>query len=256
MLLFMESTATNAPNASPQSFAGMLAALTAPAPKPAPAWNDDLLADDVATLSYEHALRAHGRYRSVEPPPADFLHEDSYDRSLTQARPTPAKEQDSGSDAVNPAMAAAMAARAEAIEQAAARAAENGSDWSEDSGSSDESAGGNDASGFAQRPAARFVRNLKDASVTIRLSKTECEQLHQRAAEAGMTVSAYLRSCTFEAETLRTMVKETLAQLRTATTAGSKPETARPRRSWTDRIRAWFRRMIPRRINSPRVARA
>jgi hypothetical protein len=57
-------------------------------------------------------------------------------------------------------------------------------------------------------------RSLKRASVTIRLTEPECAQMRRRAAEAGLTVSAYLRSCAFEVETLRTQVKETLAQLR------------------------------------------
>ena len=46
------------------------------------------------------------------------------------------------------------------------------------------------------------------------MSEVESAQLRQRAAEAGLTISAYLRSCTFEAESLRAQVKETLAQLR------------------------------------------
>jgi hypothetical protein len=67
-----------APTASPtpSSFAGFLAALTQPdradtdRPKPpirAHEWNQDLLADDVATLSYEQALRAHARYHADDP---------------------------------------------------------------------------------------------------------------------------------------------------------------------------------------------
>jgi hypothetical protein len=59
-------------------------------------------------------------------------------------------------------------------------------------------------------------RDLRQASVTIRLSKAECARLHQRAAEARLTVSAYLRSRTFEAEALRAQVKEALSQLRSA----------------------------------------
>jgi citrate lyase subunit beta/citryl-CoA lyase len=55
--------------------------------------------------------------------------------------------------------------------------------------------------------------NKKCASITIRLSKTECDQLRKRAAQAGLTVSAYLRSCTFEAEALRAQVKDVLAAL-------------------------------------------
>jgi hypothetical protein len=61
----------------------------------------------------------------------------------------------------------------------------------------------------------RFERNLKRASVTVRLSEAERAQLEKRACEAGLTVSAYLRSCTFEAEALRAQVKEALAELRT-----------------------------------------
>jgi predicted DNA binding CopG/RHH family protein len=56
----------------------------------------------------------------------------------------------------------------------------------------------------------------KCASITIRLSPAECAQVRQRSAEAGVTVSAYLRSCVFEMETLRTQVKQTLTELRTA----------------------------------------
>ena len=63
-------------------------------------------------------------------------------------------------------------------------------------------------------PPLALDRNLKSASITIRMSNAECAQLRKRAAEAGLTVSAYLRSCTFEAESLRALVKDTLAQLR------------------------------------------
>jgi len=48
----------------------------------------------------------------------------------------------------------------------------------------------------------------------VRLSQDEDDRLRQRAAEAGMTVSAYLRSCAFEVETLRAQVKQTLAEMR------------------------------------------
>jgi len=76
----------------------------------------------------------------------------------------------------------------------------------------------------------------KSASITIRMSHTECTQLRQRAAAAGLSVSAYMRSCILEAETLRAQVKEALAELRTATP--EQPQTApsvekpSPRRWW------------------------
>jgi hypothetical protein len=66
----------------------------------------------------------------------------------------------------------------------------------------------------------------KSASIHIRLSLAESAQLRERAAEAGLTVSAYLRSCVLEAETLRAQVKQALAQLRAASVA------EKPRRWW------------------------
>ncbi len=58
--------------------------------------------------------------------------------------------------------------------------------------------------------------DLKSASITLRMTQAECNQLRARAAEARMTVSAYLRSCAFEVEALRAQVKEALVQLRQA----------------------------------------
>src|SRR5262249_55957192 len=70
---------------------------------------------------------------------------------------------------------------------------------------------------------------LRTASVTIRLSKAECTRLHQRAAEAGLTVSAYLRSCVLEADALRAQVKEALAQIKSAADApAAAPKDRRP----------------------------
>ena len=189
------------------SFAGLLAALAAPAQrsgvpgdgslsqgwKTAPAWNDDDLADDVATLSYERALRAHARYRSVSPT----------DQSLTQsADPGPTR-------ALDPSPAAAAATPQPAPHSSANMEPEPN-----------------------RLRTTQLERNLKCASITIRMSKTECAQLHRRAAEAGLTVSAYLRSCTFEAESLRALVKDTLAQLRSATTVAKPVIPAAPRRAW------------------------
>jgi hypothetical protein len=103
---------------------------------------------------------------------------------------------------------------------------------------------------------ARFERNLKDSSITIRMSKAECVQLHRRAAEAGLTVSAYLRSCTFEAESLRTMVKDTLAQLRSVA-AQAKPAPSAPAlHSRFRKMAAWLARLLTPWNGSQRVARA
>jgi len=184
-----------APKAS--SFAGLLAALAAPESKRVPAWNDDDLEDDVATLSYERALKAHARYRPVEAPAPvpkqavaagsirirEVFPNEIGPRRMTESPPT--ARQSSHPDAAHP-----------------------------------------------RTEASGRERNLKCASITIRLSQTECGQLRTRAAEAGLSISAYLRSCTFEAETLRSQVKEALAQLRTGEPSGKARDVAPGRRSW------------------------
>jgi|ERR1700734_1016522 len=74
------------------------------------------------------------------------------------------------------------------------------------------------------------ARDVRNASITIRLSKAECAQLRRRAAETRLTVSAYLRSCVLEADALRAQVKEALAELKTA--AGAESAASPARRSW------------------------
>ena len=73
------------------------------------------------------------------------------------------------------------------------------------------------------------------------MSKAECDQLRQRAAEARMSVSAYLRSCTFEAEALRAQVKEALAELKCASPQQPQiqPATAHgSQRAWICRMKS------------------
>lgn len=226
MLHSIQQTAQSDSSTSP-SFAGLLAALTPPAPEcgdssspqekdSVPTWNDDALADDVATLSYEHALRTHAHYKTAAPG----------DWSLTQQ--VAASEPIPSSDTLSP---KAVPDQPEATPSA--------SSWSEDPEPEN-----NISSAFEQ--------NRKCASVTIRMSKAECAQLHKRAAEAGLTVSAYLRSCTFEAETLRAQVKETLAQLR----AGGSTETqAAPSTSHRARF-DWLVRHLPHAQTPQQMARA
>ncbi len=80
------------------------------------------------------------------------------------------------------------------------------------------------------------------AIVTLRLSHAESAQLHERAAEAGLTVSAYLRSCVFEVEALRTEVREALSQFRSA--APRDPHvTCKPAQSASP---TWRSRFFPR----------
>jgi hypothetical protein len=65
-----------------------------------------------------------------------------------------------------------------------------------------------------ESPSLESLTARRSASVTIRLSGAECARLKQRAAQAGLTLSAYVRSCTFEAEALRAQVKQAVKELR------------------------------------------
>lgn len=204
----MQQLQTSAADRS--SFAGILTALANPGKARPTAWDDDL-EDDVATLSYERALRAHARYKA---PGFD-------DQRLT--KPSQAEPQGF-------------------FELVAAQdqpCAVHDEPRSEDVSPPDET-----PLAAAPGPAASDAasRNLKSASVTVRLSTLEYAQLHSRAAEAGLTVSAYLRSCTFEAESLRALVKDALAQLKTEPATGDSPASQSGRQG----IRHWLTRIWPR----------
>jgi hypothetical protein len=202
----MQQSVESQSSSPPSSFAGLLAALTQPEKKKPPEWNDNGLADDVTTLSYERALQARARYRTADRPNWTFAPEGLQGASNGQQ--------------------AAQLPVAGAGEDLPAR-----------SGATDSPVPG---------------RDLRRTSVTIRLSDAESVQLHERAAEAGLTVSAYLRSCAFEAEALRAQVKAALAELRTA--GRSEKATAR---NPTLRLRfGWLARIWPRWKPRQRVARA
>jgi predicted DNA binding CopG/RHH family protein len=235
MLHFMPQAATLAPPPTAASFASLLAALASPAPKPEPGWNDDDLGEDVATLSYERALRNHGRYRSSAPGEA----------ALSEAAEAKAFSYDDGLS--DPAMPTEKAAKTSASNARAGmpQAFANAHKMAE--------------AEMARRTSTAFERNRKDASITIRMSQAECTQLHARASEAGLSVSAYLRSCTFEAEALRAQVKETIAELRSAS-AMAKPSAPvrqpkpEPKHRWSGL--GWISRILPHWHPSQRVAQA
>jgi hypothetical protein len=50
--------------------------------------------------------------------------------------------------------------------------------------------------------------------VSIRLTDPEIAMLRERADESEISVSAYMRSCVLEAETLRAQVKQAMAEMR------------------------------------------
>jgi len=157
----------------PRNFASLLASLTGGTQTATDAWDDSTLAEDVATISYEQALRSHRRVPATE--------------MLTVFEV---------------------------------------SDRAESSG--------------AKPTAPMSPKNRKNASITIRLTKEEEAQLHERAATAQLSVSAYLRSCIFEAESLRAQVKEALSQIRN--TAPADPSHPSPATSWRSRLLPHWRR--------------
>lgn len=216
MLHLMQQTAPNSPSPTASSFAGLLASLTTPVPKTA--WNTDELADDVATLSYEHALRTHARHKS----------DGSDDWAFAQA-----------DDQVT-------AGTKDALKEGSTAATRTATMWAAPGWGY-----GGDLK-TAQDFSAMLERDKKCASITIRLSKGECEQLRNRASAAGLTVSAYLRSCTFEAETLRAQVKEVLAEMRTAASTDEQSAPGADKRSWF----GWLMRIVPHWHPGQRVARA
>lgn len=175
MLLRMQASTAPVPSPRSREFAGMLMDLAAPEAKKPPVRDFDGLEEDVATLSYEEALRQHGRYRP------------------TVANTGPQ-----------------LASHVPFVQPPSATA-----------------------------PVAPSVSQVdrRTASVTVRLCHAESERLRQRAAESGLTVSEYLRSCVFEVESLRAQVKETLAALR-GTQQAQRPSRRAWSRAWS---RAWWR---------------
>lgn len=89
------------------------------------------------------------------------------------------------------------------------------------------------------------AESRKTASVTIRMSRGEWEQLQARATEAKMSLSAYMRSCTLEVEELRAQVKETLAELKQARQADAEREAAK-KPVETEAASSWRARLFPR----------
>jgi hypothetical protein len=150
----------NAAASTAPSFAGLLSSLTSTPLKAHEPLDDSTLADDVATISYERALKTHARTKPSS-------------------------------------VAASGSADARRARDSAPRA----------------------------------------AIVTLRLSHAESAQLHERAAEAGLTVSAYLRSCVFEVEALRTQVREALSQFRSGASQGPEVTPApAPSPTWRNRL--------------------
>jgi hypothetical protein len=96
---------------------------------------------------------------------------------------------------------------------------------------------------------SQLAKKLRTASITIRVTSEEQAQLHTRALAAQLSVSAYLRSCIFEAESLRTQVKEALAQMQLKSSQiTSTTDSSQSSRNWRKRLFPAFfdiRRLLP-----------
>ena len=209
ILQAMQQPATT--DSSP-TFAGMLAAFTEPGRKRSPSRDLDGLDDDVATFSYERALRAHSRFR--KPDPIDHLKAKAFTQPAPTAPPRihevfPADLEPATETAFSPVLVRSVAEAEPAPKH-------------DDSTAHD--------------------RNLKSARITMWLSVAERALLRARAAEAGLTISAYLRSCTVEAESLRAQVKDTLAQMRAEAPQQNQEAAPVVREPWF----GWLRRFWPR----------
>ncbi|HMG88208.1 MAG TPA: hypothetical protein VK574_20935 [Terracidiphilus sp.] len=166
----MSDPASTSPPKDVGTFASLLASLTGSLQHTSPSWDDSALADDVATISYEQALRSH---RRVPPVAALPENESQFPSAPTTRLAHPANKE----------------------------------------------------------------KKRKTSSITIRLTEAEEAQLHERAAAAQLTVSAYLRSCIFEAESLRAQVKEALSEIHAAAQTDPVPQPqSRSASSWRARL--------------------
>ncbi len=207
MLRIMQESAAGQASSMSSDFAGLLAALTASkaADRPdARPWSGSDLDEDVVSLSEARALRARAQYLGGEA----------------------GSEGDRWhGDGAGGGVAAAEELRA-----------------GTGAGAARDRAGVDAATGAGR--AAEADCDRRTSSITIRLSQAECAQIHRRAAEAGLTVSSFLRSCVLEAEALRAQVKQALAELKAESAGGRQHESAQAGRSVSEGIR--LRRVLAR----------
>jgi hypothetical protein len=85
------------------------------------------------------------------------------------------------------------------------------------------------------------------AVVSVRLTEAEIALLRDRAGESGISVSAYMRSCVLEAETLRAQVKQALAEMRACSAKpdhAALPELTANGNARFANGRAWYRSLL------------
>lgn len=177
-----------------ESFASVLTGFTASSRPTSPAEGDGL-EDDIATISYEKALRNQSHKRAVAKSPSP---------KPTGARATAATRKQPVSIRTVPLR-------------------------------------------IAQQPAPELApaspSHRRSSSVTVRLTAAEHAQLRERATAAGLSASAYLRSCLVEAEELRAQVRQALEQFRAAAAPATQ---ATPGPTASTRPPSFFARLLDR----------
>lgn len=73
------------------------------------------------------------------------------------------------------------------------------------------------------RSGPELANALRRSAVSIRLNEDEMTLLRQRAAESGISISEYVRSCVVEADVLRVQVKQVVADMRSQPVAAQAP---------------------------------
>ena len=94
---------------------------------------------------------------------------------------------------------------------------------------------------------------MRSQRITLRLSNSDALQLRARAAESGLTVSAYLRTCILEVEGLRAQVKDALARMRSPETQAEPDAGHPPARFGPQPAHRWRERLFPRRGSGERA---
>lgn len=200
-------------------FAGMLAKASMPE-RSARSWlagDDFAINEEIVPLSYEQALKKHARRSSVSQT------SERIDRVASLLAETLAEKREQTA--------------AEARKSAANLPAEYGS-VSEIEWPILEVQEYQEAKSTPAPVAASLIRpsETKAVSITLRMSREEANQVHKRAADAGLTTSAYIRSCVCEAEVLRAQVKSALQEMRQASAQKVISVPTNSNRPWWNRL--------------------
>jgi hypothetical protein len=139
-------------------------------------------------------------------------------------------------------------AKAQPLEERPVRPASSGYEsWGVDEQPGEPVTGGGSEPGMANV--------LRRSVVSIRLKEEEMALLRQRAAESGISISEYVRSCVVEADQLRVQVKQVVADMRFGNPVGGEAGTSESAMPEPKRERPWFSKIAGLLLRSARVGR-